>query len=282
MFASNSLLFVPGSRGDRFQKAAAAGAGVTVIDLEDAVPAKNKLAARTAALAHVADRGGSGWAIRINPVATAAGIADLAALEHVSAPEMPQFLMLPMVDSPRDCAIVAQVLGDRCPELIPLIESPCALRRALDIAKSGNVGAVMFGGGDFAAELGVKLAWTPLLAARQQLILACAEATVPAIDVPFIHLDDADALGRECAASRALGFRAKAAIHPRQIAAIEAAFAPGQDEVNEAAEALRAYNDAGGAAIVYKGRMLDAPIVKQYRAVIERSRTNQTERLTHA
>ena len=74
MFAANSLIFVPGSRPDRFAKAQASGAGLTVIDLEDAVAAADKDTARAAALTQVAG-GGSGWAFRCNGIATAAGIA---------------------------------------------------------------------------------------------------------------------------------------------------------------------------------------------------------------
>ena len=77
MFAANSFLFVPGSRPDRFAKAHGSGAGLTVIDLEDAVPAEEKASARDHALAQVAS-GEAGWAIRMNGMTTAAGIADLA------------------------------------------------------------------------------------------------------------------------------------------------------------------------------------------------------------
>ena len=268
MFACNSILFVPGSRPERFAKAREAGAGLTVIDLEDAVAAPDKASARDVAMACVAPSP-QGWAIRINGVATAAGIADLAAL--VSA-AMPEVLLVPMVESARDLEVIAGALGPACPALIPLIETPRGLRHALEIARAPNVAAVMFGGGDFAAELGVRLAWEPLLAARQQLLLACAEAHVPAIDVPFIALDDADGLARECAQAHSLGFAAKAAIHPRQIAAIEAAFGPSAEELAEAEEALAAFDAGGGQVLRFRGRMLEAPIIKHYRAVIARSR----------
>jgi (S)-citramalyl-CoA lyase len=267
MFAANSLLFVPGSRPDRFAKALAAGAGLTVIDLEDAVAPADKVSAREAALAQVAS-GGPGWAIRCNAVSTAAGIADLAAL--IAADALPPVMLVPMVESPVELEIVAAALGDRCPELIPLVETPKGLRHALGIASARNVAAVMFGGADFAGELGVTLSWEPLLAARTALLLACVEAKVPAIDVPFIELDNGDGLAAECARSRALGFAAKAAIHPAQVPAIEAAFTPTQAEVAEAEEAIAAYLAAGEKAIRYKGKMLEAPVVKRYRAVLSR------------
>lgn len=267
MFAANSLIFVPGSRPDRFAKARAAGAGLTVIDLEDAVPPADKAAARDAALAQIAS-GEAGWAIRINAVTTAAGIADLNALAVGDI--MPATLLVPMVESPVEVEIVARVLGERCPALVPLVETPKGLRHAHLIAAAPGVAAMMFGGGDFSGELGVALAWEPLLAARGAFIIACAEAKVPTIDVPFIGLDDADGLADECAKARALGFAAKAAIHPSQVATIEAAFAPSDKDVAEAEAAIAAYDAAGGKAIRFKGRMLEAPVIRNYRAILER------------
>lgn len=267
MFTATSLLFVPGSRPDRFEKAGATGAGLTVIDLEDAVPPAEKIPARQAALDHMADAG-AGWALRINPVTTAAGIRDLAAL--ADADFVPDTLLLPMVESPAEPDIVARALESRAPGIVPLVETPRGLRHALEIARANNVVAVMFGGGDFAGELGVELAWEPLLAARQGLVLACAEAGVPAIDVPFVGLDDEAGLAQECARARAIGFAAKAAIHPRQLSAIETAFAPNAAELAEAREALVAYEAGGGGAIRFRGRMLEAPLVKHYRAVLAR------------
>lgn len=271
MFGFNSLLFVPGSRPDRFAKAKAAGAGLTVIDLEDAVPAGEKAKARDDALAY-RDIGEAGWGLRINPVASAAGMADLLAL--AASDVMPGVVLVPMAEEARDIEIVRSVLGERCPPLIPLTETPRALRNALAIARTNGVAALMFGGGDFSAEIGTKLAWEPLLAARQQLVLACAEAGVPLIDVPFINLDDAGGLALECERAASIGMSAKAAIHPKQVEAIEAAFLPTDEQVNEAAEALRAFADAGERVIAHRGKMLEAPIIKNYRAIIARSNRN--------
>jgi citrate lyase subunit beta/citryl-CoA lyase/(S)-citramalyl-CoA lyase len=128
-------------------------------------------------------------------------------------------LLVPMVEEAGDLAVIAGALGERCPSLIPLVETPRGLRHSLAIAGHDKVAAVMFGGGDFSGELGVELAWEPLLAARQQLVLACAEARKPAIDVPFVRLEDEAGLAGEAARARAIGFAAKAAIHPAQLAA---------------------------------------------------------------
>ncbi len=274
MFSATSLLFVPGSRQDRFAKAMAGGADLTVIDLEDAVAAEDKITARDAAFDQIA-QSSAGWAIRINAVTTAAGIRDLAAL--VDADILPETLLVPMVETATEIDVITGALGDHCPALIPLIETPRGLRHALEIASRDAVTALMFGGGDFSGELGVELAWEPLLTARQQTILACAEAKKPAIDVPFIQLENEAGLMAECAQARSIGFAAKAAIHPRQVPVIRAAFAPSEAEVAEAREALAAYEAGGGRAIRFKGRMLEAPFVKKYRAIMA-----QAQEQTHA
>jgi len=268
MFAANSLLFVPGGRPDRFAKAAAAGAGLTVIDCEDAVPAAGKAEAREAALQAIAAEP-ENYALRINGVSTDAGKADLAALKLSEI--LPRTLLLPMVESAADIAVARDALGSRCSQIIPLIETPRGLRHSLEIAFADNVSAVFFGGGDFSGELGVELAWEPLLLARQQLILACAEARVPAIDVPFVHLEDESGLREESKRARALGFSAKAAIHPAQVETIEHAFAPSAGEIAEAKDAVHAFEQMGGAAIRHNGRMLEEPLVKKYRALLARA-----------
>ena len=267
MFAANSLNFVPGSRGDWFAKARGAGAGLTVIDLEDAVRPADKDTARATALDAIANDAGFG--LRINAVTTRAGIADL---HHLADAEvLPAMLLVPMVEIAAELAVVRGALGERCPGLIPLIETPRGLRHALDIAQAPGVSAMLFGGADFSGELGVVLSWAPLLAARHAIILACAEARIPAIDVPFVHLDDEAGLREECEAAKALGFACKAAIHPRQVDIINTVFAPSAADIAEATEALSAYEEAGGKAIRHSGRMLEAPLVKHYRALLARS-----------
>lgn len=270
--AVSSILFVPGNRLERFAKAAAAGADLVVIDLEDAVPDDDKSAAREAALAAVAaDRAGV-FALRINGVATRHGLADLLAL--TAAPVRPATLFIPMVESAEEIAIVARVLADPALEFVPLVETPRGLAAAAAIAAAPQVGALMFGGGDLSAELGVALAWEPLQAARSLLVLAAAGARIPAIDVPYLALEDAAGLEAEARRARALGFTAKAAIHPAQVQVINAAMQPSAAEIEEAEAAIAAYAKGGGRAIRHRGRMLEAPLMRRYEATIERKRKN--------
>lgn len=258
-----SMLFVPGSRPERLAKALAAGADSVCIDLEDAVPADGKDDARANALAAI---GRPGVAIRINGVATRAGLADLLALAE--APALPAHLYVPMVESAAELKIIRAVLGDDSVGLIPLIETVEGLDNAAAIAADPSVVMMMFGGGDFSAQLGTALEWEPLLLARQRLIMACATANKPAMDVPFIKLDDTEGLIEETRRAKAIGFSAKAAIHPAQLDGIHSIFRPTLAQVAEAEEALAAFAAAGGAAVRFNGRMLEAPFIRRYQQIL--------------
>ena len=256
-----SMLFVPGSKPDRFAKALASGADCVCIDLEDSVPAEGKAAARAAAIAAIGD---PRLAIRINGVRTADGLRDLLAL--ADAPKRPALLFVPMVEAAAEIAILRSVIGDV--GIVPLIETVRGLRAAHEIAAEAGVVMMMFGGGDFSAELGVDLAWEPLLTARSNFIMACAGAGIPAMDVPFITMDDTQGLTKECARSKSLGFAAKAAIHPAQIETIHGVFRPTAADVEEARAAQAAFASANGAAVRFNGKMLEAPIMRRYQAIL--------------
>jgi (S)-citramalyl-CoA lyase len=258
-----SLLFVPGSRPDRFAGALASGADMVCIDLEDAVAADDKDAARRAALDAI---GNPRLAIRVNGLGTDHGRSDLDLIG--AAAKHPPLLLLPKVES----AAELRSAGELGSPLVPLIETPRGLRLAHEIAAAPGVVAMMFGGGDLSAELGVALAWEPLLHARGAFLLACAEACVPAIDVPWIDLDDEVGLEGETRRAKALGFAAKAAIHPKQVPVIRRVMRPTDDEIEEARAAESAFHAANGAAVRFNGRMLEAPVMRRYRRILEQGR----------
>jgi (S)-citramalyl-CoA lyase len=259
-----SMLFVPGSKPERFEKALASGADCVCVDLEDAVPPEGKAAARVAALAALGSD--SRLAIRINGVATRAGLADLLALAE--APKRPNLVFVPMVESASEIGIVRRVLDDAAVQLVPLIETVQGLNNAAEIAADPAVAMLMFGGGDFSAQLGVSLAWEPLAVARAQLVMACASVNKPVIDVPWISLDDEAGLIDECEKAKSLGFSGKAAIHPAQIAAIHKVFRPTVAQIEEALAAEAAFAAAGGAAVRHNGKMLEAPMMARYRQIL--------------
>ena len=204
--------------------------------------------------------------VRTNGLRTAEGLADLLAL-HTCVAE-PTLIFLPMVESATEVEIARNVAGEGVQGFVPLVETALGLRRAIEIAREPGVHTMMFGGGDLSSDLGVQLAWDPLLVARSQLVITCAEAKVRCVDVPYTSLDDKAGLEEECRKAKALGFHAKAAIHPKQIETIARIMRPTDAEVTEAREAIAAFEEADGAAIRHKGRLLEAPLVNQYRKVL--------------
>jgi (S)-citramalyl-CoA lyase len=264
MTALQSMLFVPGNKPDRFSKALASGADCVCIDLEDAVPAAEKSEARAAAITAAQD--GSRLAIRINAVSTRDGLMDLLALSE--AAKRPSLLFIPMVESAADIRIARSVIADPSVEFVPLIETVAGVTNAGAIAAEANVPAMMLGGADLSAQLGVTLSWEPLMVARGQFVMACAGAGKQAIDVPYIHLDDEAGLIEEARRAKAMGFSAKAAIHPAQIAPIHSVFRPSPEEIAEAEAAEHAFVAAGGAAVRFQGRMLEAPVMARYRQIL--------------
>src|ERR1700693_5131436 len=94
-----SWLFTPATRPDRFDKAAASGADISIIDLEDSVAPADKDKARRTALAHLAQpaAGSCGQALRMNGLETRFGLADLQAYLESSA--CTDYLVLPKTES---------------------------------------------------------------------------------------------------------------------------------------------------------------------------------------
>ena len=263
---AHALLFVPGSRPDRVAKAAASAADAVCIDLEDAVGERDKDVARSHAVAALATLDRPQLALRINGLRTPHAARDLVAL--ADGPRRPAAIFLPMCESAAEVAVVRGALPGVT--VCPLIETVAGLAVAHAIAAAEGVGAVMLGAADLSAQLGVELAWEPMLVARGQVVIACAGAGVPAIDGPFLSLTEPERLAEESRRARALGFTGKAAIHPDQIAPIQTAFCPSQAELTEATEALAAYDATGGEAMRHAGRMLEAPIVARYRRLLGR------------
>lgn len=186
MTGFTNFLFVPANRPERFEKAASSGADLICIDLEDSVPADQKNSARESVLKALESLDRSRTAVRINGLKTKQGLTDLLAL--ADGDNDPVLVFLPMVESSAEVEIAHSILGDSIDGLVPLIETVKGLRVGDSIAASDGVAAMMFGGGDFSAELGTKLEWEPLLAARSELIMSCACAQVIAIDVPYIDI----------------------------------------------------------------------------------------------
>jgi (S)-citramalyl-CoA lyase len=265
---ARSWLFTPATRADRFAGASAAGADVAILDLEDAVAPKDKAQARTTALDYLGDNPADGalHALRINGLDTRAGISDLDAL--LGSRAAPDFLVLPKTETAGHLQILDRLLtaAGKAARLIGLIESARGLVAAEAIATATpRLTGLMFGAADMAADLGAATAWEPLAFARGRLIAACALAGITAIDAPFFDLRDEAGLKQEVAAAVALGFSAKAAIHPAQISAINAALTPSAQAVDKA-RAILAENAKGVGTV--DGQMIDEAIARKARRTL--------------
>jgi (S)-citramalyl-CoA lyase len=263
---TRSWLFTPATRPERFAKASQAGADVAILDLEDSVAPKDKGHARTIALDYLANDPADGalHALRINGLDTLAGISDLEALLGSSA--VPDFLVLPKTETIGHLQILDRLLiaAGKDTRLIGLIESARGLAAVEAIAAATpRLAGLMLGAADMAADLGATVAWRPLLAlVSGRLITACALAGVMPVDSPFFDLRDEPGLKQEVAGAVAFGFSAKAAIHPVQIGAINAAFTPSAEEVERAREIL-AENMKGVGTV--DGKMIDEAVARKAR-----------------
>jgi (S)-citramalyl-CoA lyase len=265
---TRSWLFTPATRPERFAKASQAGADVAILDLEDAVAPGDKVRARTTALDYLADNPSDGalHALRINGLDTRAGISDLDAL--LGSEAAPDFLVLPKTETAGHLEILDRLLtaAGKATRLIGLIESARGLAAVETIATgTPRLVGLMVGAADMAADLGATTAWGPLAFARGRLIAACALAGVSPIDAPFFNLHDEAGLKQEAAAAVALGFSAKAAIHPAQIGAINAALTPSAEAV-ERARAILAENAKGVGTV--DGQMIDEAVARKARRTL--------------
>ncbi len=256
-----SLLFVPGHRADRFDKALAAGASAVIIDLEDAVAPADKDAAR-AALA--------GWLrpehaviVRINSADTPWFAADLALC---GAPGVAG-VMCPKAERPET---LAQVAAAGARGLLPLVESAAGIANLDALARAHGVWRLAFGSIDLQVDLGLKDATEDeLLPLRLQLVLASRLAGIGApVDGVSTAIDDADRLAQDVARARRLGFGGKLCIHPKQVALVNAGMAPSAAELAWAQRVTDASAAAGGAAVAVDGKMVDKPVLLRAAAIL--------------
>jgi citrate lyase subunit beta/citryl-CoA lyase len=261
-----SYLFVPGDRPERYAKALASGADAVIVDLEDAVAAGAKDGAR-AALAAWLDGGGSGIAVRINDAASAAFDDDLRLVARAGVAAV----VVPKAERAEDLARVRAAAPSVA--LLPLIETAAGIARAREIARAPGVQRLAFGSIDLQLDLGIEGDGDELLAFRSELVLASRLAALDApVDGVSTAIDDAAALDADTRRARRLGFGAKLCIHPRQIAAVHAAFAPSADELAWAERVVAATQRAGGGAVAVDGRMVDRPVLLRAQALLSRAR----------
>lgn len=261
---ARTLLFVPGSRPERFAKAASTPADLVVLDLEDGVAADGKAGAREAVTAWL--RGGGRAVVRLNAAGTAHHEADLAALAGV-----PGLLgvVVPMADDPAVLVAVGERLGAGV-AVVAQVETALGVMRALDLAGAPGVRRIAFGHLDFAADIDAAADHDALLVARSTLVLASRAAGLPGpVDSVTTDLDDPGAARADAERARRLGFAGKLCIHPRQVDGVNAAFTPSEEEVAWARRVADAASSGG--AVRVDGHMVDAPVLLKAQAILARA-----------
>ena len=270
-----SWLFVPADSERKIAKALESEADALIFDLEDSVVPAQKAAAR-ATLRNLPKRsGGPEWWVRVNPLASAHHKDDLEVLGIADI----HGIVLPKAESGTDVIELSHRTGT-IPIHAIVTETPASLFSLMSYHAPGSpLVAMSWGAEDLSAALGASskydesgdLAFTYKLA-RSLCLAGAAAAGVQPVDGVFADFRDEEGLKREAEAARREGFTGKLAIHPDQVAVINAAFTPSDEDVRQAEEivaAFEAHPDAGVLSV--GGKMVDRPHLVQARSVLERA-----------
>lgn len=267
-----SFIFTPGLKPEMFPKALRSGADIVCVELEDGVAPQDKATARERALALFEappPEDGVERIVRINAARERFGLADVEAV--LAAPSPPPALMMPKVRAPDEARWLDALLSEAGlpTRLHVIIETNEGLEAAFEIAQaSPRIDALFFGGVDMAADLRAKNAWEPLLYARSRVVHAAAAAGIDAIDVPYLDLEDMDGMIRDAERARDLGFSGKGAIHPKQIAALNAVFTPAEATVARARRIVEAFEAANTGLVVIDGKLIEKPVLREMRRIL--------------
>jgi citrate lyase beta subunit len=291
-----SMLFVPASRPAMIAKAAASAADAVCLDLEDSVLPDEKVPSRANVVRALRelDFGPRVRMVRINSLDSEYADRDLMdVLEN--AADLVDVVMIPKVGSAADVAFVDDVLA-RIEDARGLtqrigveaqIESAAGFLYVREIASaSSRLEGLVFGPGDFAASMQMPATAIGELDAHDAAypghryhavmltIVAAARANgLRCMDGPYAGYTDTAGLVRACQIAVALGFDGKQCIHPGQLATVNAAFSPTEEEVARASALVTAYESAiaeGRGAASYQGRMIDAASLRMAQVILRR------------
>lgn len=276
-----SFLFVPGDSDRKFQKARAGEADALILDLEDSVAAQAKAEARVCVAAMLdAPRDGPALFVRVNALDTGMTLEDLAAV----MPHRPDGIALPKCTGPADLTQVAHYLAafEAAFDLPPTKIIAIATETAGSLFTIGDYAGcderlwgMMWGAEDLAADLGARENGAkvgfhePFRMARNLCLAGASAAGVVAIDTICAVLDDLSVVERETTEARRDGFGAKAVIHPKHVAPVNAAFTPTEAELAWAKKVLAAFAADPSAGVVrIDGQMIDKPHERAARKIM--------------
>jgi citrate lyase subunit beta/citryl-CoA lyase len=264
-----SVLYVPGDNERALEKVKALPADSIIIDLEDSVAPPNKETARRQAIAVIreGDFGSREVVLRVNPIETPWGMADL----HAAMGAAPDAILIPKVSQPGDIIGTAKVVkaSDAAPHirLWAMIETPMGIINAREIAACGpdpdnRLSCFVLGTNDLLKESRAlasrnRFAILPWLA---MTLVAARAYGLDVIDGVYNDFKDAAGFRAECEHGRTLGMDGKTLIHPSQVAPCNEVFSPTEEEVAWARKIIAAFDDPENArkgVITVEGRMVE-------------------------
>ncbi|ABQ69584.1 HpcH/HpaI aldolase [Rhizorhabdus wittichii RW1] len=272
-----SLLFVPGDRPERFPKAAASGADALILDLEDSVAPENKPVARAAIAEWLGGTRPVRSFVRINPLDSEHVRADLAAVIGAR----PDGLVLPKAQGAASVWQLVEIAGRDCPPILPIAsETPAAVFGLGSYGEAAErLAGLTWGAEDLPAAIGAATSRNPdgsytqpYEMVRALTLFGAHAAGVAAIETVYPDIADTAGLEAYVARGRRDGFTGMMAIHPAQVAIINAGFSPSEAEVAHARAVIAAFAaNPGAGALKLDGKMIDRPHLKQAQALLERA-----------
>lgn len=272
-----SLLFVPGDRPERFAKAEASGADALILDLEDSVAPEKKPEARAAVAEWLARERSTPCLVRINPIDGGEARADLDAVLRGK----PDGIMLPKAEGAASVRTLVGMAWGECPPILPIASETAkavfVMGEYADVA--AHLMGLTWGAEDLPAAIGAVSAreadgsYTPPYQMVRALTLFGAHAAgVAPIETVYPNIADLEGLAAYVARARRDGFTGMMAIHPAQVAAINAGFTPSEAEIDHARAIVAAFADNPGAgALKLGGKMIDRPHLKQAESLLARA-----------
>jgi citrate lyase subunit beta/citryl-CoA lyase len=270
-----SVLYMPASNERALEKAKTLMVDALIFDLEDAVApdAKEQARENACAAARSGEYGRREVTIRVNGIGTQWHDADLAA----ACAAGPDGIVVPKVGSGDEVRqLVGAMEAAGAPEhtmLWAMVETPQAMLHCEEIAgASERLAVLVMGTNDLAKELHAEHVpgRQPLLTGLGLCLLAARATGTVILDGVYNNVKDAEGFEAECLQGRQMGFDGKTLIHPGQVEACNAAFAPSEAQVEEARGILQAWEDGAGSGVVtFGGRMVESLHVDTARRVLE-------------
>jgi citrate lyase subunit beta/citryl-CoA lyase len=271
-----SLLFVPGDRPDRMEKALGAGADALILDLEDAVAPAAKAEARRAVAGFLESNSRARLWVRINPLDSDENDKDLGAILSGH----PDGIVLPKAEGGASVDELARRLAERGNATARILaiatETPAAIFALGSYGGAKRLEGLTWGAEDLPAAIGAATSreedgrfTPPYELARSLCLFGAVAAGAAPIETVYPAYKDLDGLAAYAARARRDGFTGMMAIHPGQVPVINAAFTPSEAEIAHARAVVAAFeSNPQAGALALDGRMIDRPHLVQAQRIL--------------